>query len=418
MLYDPKFYMNSEQTILCYRLTFISMSFGRAVIAKTKKSTPIKGKTIVQILPRLNRGGVERGTLEIAQAIINAGGNAVVISAGGILEGRLKYIGAKHIKLSVHTKNPFRWMLVRHKVKAALKDVGADIVHVRSRAPAWIALKAAKSLGIKTVSTIHGHFKAEQIFKRYYNSIMTRSDRIITVSNYVFERLVGQFPEVKNKTKTIHRGVDLEKFDRAAVTKQRLVTMADMLALPDDGMPTVMLPARPTSCKGALVLIEALGMIKEKPFMLTLIGAGDGDADFQKTLIKHIEAAKLASRARIYPSVDDMPAALMLADVVAMPSSLPEAFGRVAVEAAAMGRPVVAFNHGGAKESIIDGVTGWLADPIDAAALSQCLIKALSQNKIERQKMAEAARELMEKKFSAEKMCRATLSVYAGLLNS
>ncbi|XDZ66663.1 glycosyltransferase family 4 protein [Alphaproteobacteria bacterium LSUCC0684] len=375
----------------------------------------LKGKVIVQILPALNRGGVERGTVETARAIVEAGGRAVVFSTGGLLVPNLKRVGGEHIDLGVDTKNPLKWPWRRKKVREALKACGADLVHVRSRAPAWISIPAARSLGLPVVTTIHGRFAASSRLKLFYNSIMTKGDQVIAISRYVQDLAASQFSAVSSRLLVIHRGVDLDMFAAASVSPQRVVKMASMLSVPD-GTPVIMLPARPTGWKGAEILIDACAMMNDMKFLVLLVGAADGSAAFQSALVRKIEEAGLTEKIRLCPSQDDMPATLMLADVVAMPSITPEPFGRVAVEASAMGRPVVAFDHGGASETVEHGVTGWLATPGDAASLADCLRRALGLNLRERRAMGKAARKRVEEKFSTAMMCAKTIALYRKLL--
>ena len=395
--------------------SFVSTPFGMAATSQKTKSTKLAGKKIVQILPALNHGGVERGTVEMAEAIINAGGHAVVISNGGLLESKLARIGAEHIKLPVHSKNPFKILANRRNVKTLLASIKPDLVHIRSRAPAWSALTPATKLNIPVVTTIHGRFKASSFLKKIYNGIMVKSDHVIAISNYVENLVRQQFPQTAEKMTVIHRGVDVDLFNPQAVSPHRVINMSDHLVIPD-GVPVVMLPARPTAWKGMDVLIEAMGMIKDKNFLLLLVGAGDGSQDLQNDLIKKIERADIMDKTRLTPSITDMPAGLMLADVVVMPSTTPEPFGRVAVEASAMGCPVVAFNHGGATESIVHGVTGWLADPVDPASLAQAVDNALSLKKKQRQKLALEARSYVEKKFTSDLMCQSTINIYLKLI--
>ena len=395
--------------------TFVKSPFGMAVKTPKAKSDRLKDKVIVQILPALNNGGVERGTIEMAEAIVRAGGRAVVISSGGQLEAKLQRIGAEHITLNVATKNPLKWSFLRRQVSTVLKSVGADLVHIRSRAPAWIALSAAKNLGIATVTTIHGRFKAGHIFKRLYNSIMVKSDRIIAISDYIKSLTTSQFPKTKDNITVIHRGVDVDLFNPQAVSAQRVINISEKLTLPD-GIPVVLLPARPTAWKGASILIAAMSKLIHMDYMLVLMGAGDGSDDYINTLTKQIDQVGIAEKCRISPSFSDMPAAMMLSDVVVMPSITPEPFGRVAVEASAMGCPVVAFNHGGAAESIVHEKTGWLAEPGNVDDLAACIGEALCLKQKQRQKLALDAQNFVEKHFTSEKMCQSTISLYVDLL--
>ena len=372
---------------------------------------------IVQILPALNRGGVERGTVEVADAIVKNGWKSIVISNGGLLTSQLKRVGATVYEVPVHRKNPFSWGSARRQVKRILQQEGADIVHVRSRAPAWIALPAANSLGIATVSTVHSKFAPANIFKKIYNGKMLKADRVIAISHFVENEIFTHYGKsgVAEKLSVIHRGVDLGMFDPKAVNQQRIIAEADRLGLPDDKS-IIMLPARATSWKGHEILIQALAQLPDKDAILMLLGIEDGPPAYAEKLRAMAVRYGLGGRVRIGAGSRDMPAALMLADVVAMPSIKPEPFGRVAIEALAMGRPVVAFRHGGAVESIDEGRTGWLADPLSVNSLAEALQTALSLTPRKRRALAKDARQQMTDQFSKDMMCKRTLAVYKSLL--
>ncbi|HAD73171.1 MAG TPA: glycosyl transferase family 1 [Alphaproteobacteria bacterium] len=372
---------------------------------------------IVQILPALNRGGVERGTVEVADAIVKNGWKSVVISNGGLLTSQLKRVGATVYEVPVHRKNPFLWGSARRQIKRILQQEGADIVHVRSRAPAWIALPAANSLGIATVSTVHSKFAPANIFKKIYNGKMLKADRVIAISHFVENEIFTHYGKsgVAEKLSVIHRGVDLGMFDPKAVNQQRIIAEADRLGLPDDKS-IIMLPARATSWKGHEILIQALAQLSDKDAILMLLGIEDGPPAYAEKLRAMAVRYGLGGRVRIGAGSRDMPAALMLADVVAMPSIKPEPFGRVAIEALAMGRPVVAFRHGGAVESIDEGRTGWLADPLSVDSLAEALQTALSLTPRKRRALAKDARQQMTDQFSKDMMCERTLAVYKSLL--
>lgn len=379
--------------------------------------TNIVQPVIVQIVPQMNRGGVERGTVEIAEAISARGWKAVVICNGGRMENQLRRAGAEVYTLPVDTKNPMKWPAVRRRLKAALLSVGADIVHVRSRAPAWIALPLTRAMGIHSISTIHSKFVPQNFVKRIYNQKMLTADGIIAISDYVKSVITSHYSEAVSEKaiQVIHRGVDLDVFDPAKVSQHRIVRLSETLNLPDDG-PVVMLPARATEWKGHAPLIEAVARLEAKDVTLLLLGAGDGHSRFIERLRALAIKTGLDGRLRIASGTDDMPAALMLADVVAMPSTIPEPFGRVALEAQAMGRPVVAFKHGGAIESIQEGETGWLAEPNNVEDLARCLQLALKLGPRQRTIWAKRARAHVESAFSTQQMCEKTLEIYADFL--
>ncbi len=383
--------------------------------SNTLKRRGLAAPTIMQILPALVRGGVERGTLETAAAIQQHGGRAIVISRGGPMVRHLDRIGAIHHQLDVNSKNPFRWPKIRRQLKAILISEKVDLVHVRSRAPAWIALPAASNLGIATVSTVHGRFLAGSAFKRRYNGKMLKTNHVIAISNYVKELITSQYFGIEDRLSVVHRGVDIDLFSPERVNQTRIINFVDNLAVPED-VPVVMLPARATEWKGHHILLQALAKIKDQPFICLMIGAGDGKPSFVSGLARFGDKLGLEGRFRLTPIVDDMPAALMVADVVVMPSITPEPFGRVALEAQAMGRPIVAFDHGGAVESIIPGKTGWLARPKDVNSLAEALLAALSLSPRQRKTLAKAARRHIEQNFSTETMCYETMKIYRRVL--
>ena len=370
---------------------------------------------IVQILPALVRGGVERGTVEMAQAIQAAGGHAVVISNGGPLVRHIERCGGKHIALPVHAKNPLRWPGLRRQLKTIFQAENADIVHVRSRVPAWLALTLAKSMGIATISTVHSRFTARSFLKRRYNAKLLDAGQVIAISDYVHGLITSQYIGVEDRLTVVHRGVDTDTFDPAAVSQTRIINFADTVALPED-VPVIMMPARSSSWKGHHILLDALAKLKDLNFVCLFVGASDGKAGFVRDITDYAHAHGLQGRFRLTPVVDDMPAALMVADVVVMPSITPEPFGRVALEAQAMGRPIVAFAHGGAVESIEHGKTGWLATPGDVHSLAENMRTALTLKPRARNTFAAHARAHINEHFSTDKMCQETLKVYRRML--
>lgn len=383
----------------------------------TVKFKRLSGKqpVIAQILPDLVRGGVERGTIEIAQAIQGAGGHALVISNGGPLVRHIERCGGKHIALPVHLKNPLRWHGLRRQLKAIFQAEKVDIVHVRSRVPAWLALTLAKSMGIATISTVHSRFTAYSFLKRRYNAKLLDAGQVIAISEYVRGLITSQYTGVEDRLTVVHRGVDTDLFDPAAVNQVRIINFADTVTLPEDSL-VIMMPARSSSWKGHHILLDALSKLKDLNFVCVFVGASSGKSAFVRGITDYAHARGLEGRFRLTPVVDDMPAALMLADVVVMPSITPEPFGRVALEAQAMGRPIVAFAHGGAVESIDHGKTGWLATPGDVDSLAENIRVALTLHPRVRKNYATDARAHIEAHFSTDQMCQATLKIYRRVL--
>ena len=372
--------------------------------------------TVLQVLPALGgSGGVERGTVEIAGCIHNIGWRSLVASNGGQRVYQLQRAHAEHFELPLHSKNPFPIRANIKKLQTLIEEQGVDIVHARSRAPAWSAYYACKRTGTPFITTFHGTYGAANALKRAYNAIMTKGERIIAISRFIAGHLKQMYGAPGDKIRVIHRGVDLDSFNPGLVSVERVVQLANQWRL-EDGYPVVMLPGRLTRWKGQAVFIEAIAALGRKDIRCVLVGSDQGRTGYRKELERLIEANDLSGVVRIMDHCDDMPAAYMLADVIVSASTDPEAFGRVVVEAQALGRPVVAPNHGGACETIIDRDTGWLFEPGDKDALSQALKEALDLDEEGRQAYSTRAMESVAESFSKDAMCEKTLAVYREVL--
>jgi glycosyltransferase involved in cell wall biosynthesis len=377
---------------------------------------PPKGRppAVLQIVPSLVSGGAERGTVEVAGALAAAGWTSYVASAGGPLERGLRRSGVGHFALPLASKNP---LVMRRNAAALAQLIGhynIDIVHARSRAPAWSAWSAARTTGTHFLTTFHNAYGARSALKRRYNSIMARGERVIAISQFVADYAAGVYGIGSDRLRTIPRGVDLEIFSAARVGAPRIISLARQWRLPD-GAPVVMLPGRLTRWKGGLDFIAAIALLGRSDICCLLVGA-EQRRGFRRELEAAIERQRLGGVFRIVENCTDMPAAYMLADVVVSASRDPEGFGRVIVEAQAMGRPVVATDHGGARETIIPRATGWLAPPREPAALAAAINEALSLSADERARFAQRAAVHVAAHFSREVMCSRTIDVYEELL--
>ncbi len=373
------------------------------------------GTVVLQVLPRLDAGGVERGTVEMAQAITAAGGTALVASEGGRLVAAVERAGGRHVTLPLASKNPATIWRNAGRLAALILAERAGIVHARSRAPAWSAWLAARRTGARFVTTYHGVYSENLPGKRRYNAVMAYGERVIAISQHVAVVLMGRHGIDPARIRTIPRGVDPALFDPDAVTAPRIARLARQWRLPD-GAPTVMLPARLTRWKGAAVLIEAMALMRRPDACCVLVGATQGRSRFAAALERRAAALGVADRLRFAGQCDDMPAAMMLADVVVSASILPEPFGRTVIEAQAMGRPVVATDHGGAAETVEHLVTGWRVPPGDAAALAEALDHALQLAPEHRQALGARARAAVCAHYTTAAMQAATLDVYRELL--
>jgi glycosyltransferase involved in cell wall biosynthesis len=369
---------------------------------------------VLQVLPSLISGGAERGTVELAGALVEAGWTSYVASGGGPLEREVARAGATHLTLPLASKNP---LVIRRNTVALvrlIRQLGVDIVHARSRAPAWSACAAASVTGRRFVTTFHNAYGARTALKRRYNSVMARGDRVIAISDFVADHAATVYGIGRDRLRTIPRGVDLEIFDPNRVGAQRVINLARQWRLPD-GMPVVMLPGRLTRWKGGLDFIAAVAKLGRCDVCCVLAGS-EQRPGFRRELEGAIRENGLAGLFRIVEECRDMPAAYMLADVVVSASRDPEGFGRVIVEAQAMGRPVVATDHGGARETIVPSVTGWLVPPREPAVLAAAIGEALSIAVEERQQLAQRSIAHIAARYTRQAMCAGTIRVYEELL--
>ena len=369
-----------------------------------------KKYTIAQILPALNTGGVERGVAEISKALVENNFRSIVISSGGHMASQIIRNGGTHYKLDVATKNPLKWPKIRSELKRILESENVDLIHFCSRAPAWIGVPLGEILDIPIITSVHMRFRKSNVFKKYYNSILTRGNYIIAISKHIEESIKTYFPKVSSKIKIIHRGVDLNLFDPNKINPARIIAQSKHLNLKDN-VPVIIMAARPAMWKGYQILIKALSKVNHN-FQCVLIGAGDGNKKFQKILINKIIQSKLETKIRLVNSTRDIQAAMILGDLIIMPSLTPEPFGRIVLEAQALGKIPIAFDHGGASETIIDGKTGFLAEPLKVTSLSEKISFALSLKPQKREKVGEFAKKFVSKNFNHNKMCNLTLSLY------
>ncbi|MBC8337831.1 MAG: glycosyltransferase family 4 protein [Rhodospirillales bacterium] len=375
------------------------------------------GVTVLQVLPAMGAGGgVERGTVEIADAIVKQGGRALVASNGGANVHELKRVGAEHIQMPVHSKNPLVMYANIGRLESLIRKEGVRIVHARSRAPAWSAYGAVRRTGVAFVTTFHGTYAAGNALKRKYNSVMTKGERVIAISRFIAGHLHQLYGAPSEKIRTIHRGVNLDRFDPVLVTAERVTVLAHDWRL-EDGLPVIMLPGRLTRWKGQTLLIEAVAKMERRDFRCLLVGGDQGREEYRRELERLVSGHGLGEIVRIVDHCDDMPAAYMLSDVVVSASTEPEAFGRVLVEAQALGRPVVASDHGGARETVVVGETGWLFPPNDSDALADTLTRVLEVPAETRHAMAGRAIKHVRENFSKQGMCDKTLGVYREVLD-
>ncbi|MGE0726110.1 MAG: glycosyltransferase [Alphaproteobacteria bacterium] len=376
-----------------------------------------RGPSVLQVLPALGTGGVERGTVDMAAAIVAAGGRAIVASAGGPLVRELERAGATHVALPLDRKNPFAIRANGKRLAALIDRHDVEIIHARSRAPAWSARAAAEATGARFLTTFHGTHSHGSWAKRRYNAIMARGERVIAVSRFIAEHAWSVYGVPAERLRIIPRGIDLRRFDPTTVSPERMIALAREWRLPD-GVPVVMLPGRISRWKGHDVLIDAARRLGGREFLCVFVGPVEPGDTYVAELERKVMSAGLGGRVQMVGDCRDMPAAYMLADVVVAPSTQPEAFGRVPVEGQAMGRPVIATDHGGARETVVQGETGLLVPPSDAAALADAIADALDLDAADRMALGERAIAHVRPRFDLRVMCARTLSVYDELLGA
>ena len=379
------------------------------------RKSSVRAPTVMQVLPRLVTGGVERGTVDIAGAIVEGGGRSIVVSAGGPMVQELKRLGAEPYVLPVDSKNP---MIMRQNIKQLMKIAKhqqVDIIHARSRAPAWSAWYAARKCNIFFVTTFHGTYGHSNWFKRRYNAVMTKGDRIIAISNFIAGHILRIYGIPATKIRVIPRGIDIEKFSPNKVSQERRIKLADQWRLPDD-KPIIILPGRLTRWKGHIVFIEAIKKLERKNIQCLIVGSDQDRKDYKHELDRQIENHGMQEFIHVVGHCDDMPAAYMLTDIVISASTDPEAFGRIMVEGQSLGRLVIGTNHGGSRETVIEGQTGWLAEPNDADSLAANIRIALDLSEKQRTTITNTARKHVEENYTKEIMCSKTLDVYNELI--
>ncbi|HTJ62774.1 MAG TPA: glycosyltransferase family 4 protein [Alphaproteobacteria bacterium] len=375
----------------------------------------VRPLTVLQVLPRLVVGGAERGTVDMAAAIQAAGGIAIVASQGGPMVHELERAKAKHIKLPLASKNPLVIWRNARRLARVIRKHNVDIIHARSRAPAWSALWAARKTGIRFVTTYHDTYAAESGWKKRYNSVMARGERVIAISHFVADHVRAQYGIGDDVLRVIPRGIEPTRFDPARVPIERKIKLAQEWSLPDDQQ-IILMPARLSRKKGHKLLVEALAKLGRKDVRCLMVGDDQRDTGYRRELLHLIHERELDGVVRLLPHTTDLSVAYSLADVVVAPSIKAEGFGRVPVEAQAMGRPVIATDLGGFRETIVDGVTGLLVPPGDADALANAIAGALALDDEQRAAIAAEAMGNIQATFTRERMCAATLDVYRELV--
>ena len=378
---------------------------------------------VLQVIPKLGYGGAETGCYDLAHYLYEQGCKSCIVTSGGEL---LKYVDKKKvkiIKLPVHSKNPFLILFNSIILSFIILFLNINIVHVRSRAPAWSCLIATKLTFRKLVTTFHGTYNFNSNIKKIYNSVMVKSDLLIAGSNFIFSHINENYLKYLNPKKkflVIFRGINTEYFDPDNLKKNSDSNLRNLWQI-EDKSKVILLPGRLTSWKGQELFIESINKFKKlssnMEFTAVILGDDQGRKVYKKKLERLVEQYNLSNEIRFIEKCEYMPAAYMISDIVISPSIEPEAFGRVSVEAQSMKKPIIASNIGGSNETIVDNKTGVLFENDNSDSLSQKINEIINLDTLTLELMGKEGRKNVINRFNIEKMCLNTYSEYKKLLN-
>jgi len=378
---------------------------------------------VLQVIPRLGYGGAETGCFDVAHYLPENNCKSYIVTSGGDL---LKFVDKKKvklIKLPVQSKNPILILFNAIALVFIILFHNISIVHARSRAPAWSCLIATKLTKRKFVTTFHGTYNFNNSLKKFYNSIMVRSDLIIAGSNFIFSHINNNYSKylgLKKKFLVIFRGINVDYFDNSTILEHEEIQLLKDWDLGRDKK-IILMPGRLTKWKGQEVFIEALNLVNKtlgyQSFYAVILGSDQGRNVYSKKVKRLAEQYRLTRQLRFIENCKNMPLAYKISDLIVSPSIEPEAFGRIAIEAQAMEKPIVASNIGGSNETVVDNKTGFLFESGNSEDLSKKIIKILNSDESTLKFIGIEGRKNIIKKFNVEKMCFSTYSEYKKLLN-
>ena len=378
---------------------------------------------VLQVIPKLGYGGAETGCYDIAHYLPENNCKSFIVTSGGEL---IKFINRKKVKLirlPVHSKNPILIFFNAIILIGIIIFFNISIVHARSRAPAWSCLIATKITGRKFVTTFHGTYNFRGRLKKFYNSVMVRSDLIIAGSNFIFSHIkknYSDFLDLKKKFLVIFRGINVDYFDPSTKLENDEKKLLKKWEINKEKK-IILAPGRLTSWKGQELLIEAINLVKielgYEAFHVIILGHDQGRKLYKKKLIRLVEQYRLTNQIKFIDHCKDMALAYKVSDIVISSSIEPEAFGRVAVEAQSMEKLIIASNIGGSNETIVNNKTGLLFESGDPISLSKKIIQAITMDEASVKLMGREGRKNIKHKFNVEKMCFSTYSEYKRLIN-
>ena len=378
---------------------------------------------VLQVIPKLGYGGAETGCYDVAHYLSENNCKSFIVTSGGKLIKFIDKEKVKLIKLPVHSKNPLIILFNSIVLVAIILFYNISIVHARSRAPAWSCLLATKITGRKFVTTFHGTYNFKSKIKKFYNSVMVKSDLIIAGSNLIFSHIKSNYSEflnIKKKFLVIFRGINVDYFDHTTKTESEEKELLKNWAI-EENKKIILLPGRLTSWKGQELFLDAINLVNiqlgYEAFYAVILGSDQGRDLYKKRLVRLSEQYRMTKQIKFINHCKDMALAYKVADIIISSSVEPEAFGRVAVEAQAMEKLIIASNIGGSNETVIDEKTGFLFKSGDAISLSEKILKALNLDEMALKTIGIEGRKNIVSKFNVEKMCFSTYSEYKKLIN-
>ena len=378
---------------------------------------------VLQVIPTLSYGGAETGCYDLAHFLPEQDCKSFIVTSGGALLKFIKKGKVKVFKLPVRSKNPILILFNAIIISLIILIYNINIVHARSRAPAWSCLLATKITARKFVTTFHGTYNFSNRFKKFYNSVMVRSNLIIAGSNFIFSHINENYEDFflnrKRKLLVIFRGINTNYFNPQKISLSKIEKFSKKNSIDRDKF-IILLPGRLSFWKGQKIFIEALKLLSEQinnqPFEGIIIGGDQGKSVYKKQLIALVERYRLKKIIKFIDHCDEMPVAYKIANLVCSCSSEPEAFGRVSVEAQSMGIPIVASDIGGSTETIVKDKTGFLFKSGDSNALTNAIIMVMQKDYNSLKSIGFEGRKNILKKFDVDKMCHTTFTEYKKLI--
>ncbi|HIN07208.1 MAG TPA: glycosyltransferase [Pelagibacteraceae bacterium] len=378
---------------------------------------------VLQVIPKLGYGGAETGCYDLAHFLPEQGCKSFIVTSGGVLLKFIKKEKVKVFRLPVQSKNPILILFNAIIISLIILIYNINIIHARSRAPAWSCLIATKITSRKFVTTFHGTYNFSNRFKKFYNSVMVRSHLIIAGSNFIFSHINENYGDFflnrKRKLLVIFRGINANYFNPQKISLSKIEKFSKKNSIDRDKF-IILLPGRLSFWKGQKIFIEALKLLSEQinnqPFEGIIIGGDQGKSVYKKQLIALVERYRLKKIIKFIDHCDEMPVAYKIANLVCSCSSEPEAFGRVSVEAQSMGIPIVASDIGGSTETIVKDKTGFLFKSGDSNALTNAIIMVMQKDYNSLKSIGFEGRKNILKKFDVDKMCHTTFTEYKKLI--